>query len=58
MLCQLAGDKGEVFSFDIQEKAIQKTQELLIEHECMERVRLIQEADGMNGDIIEKKDYL
>ena len=44
MLCQLAGDKGEVFAFDIQERAIQKTQELLIKHECMERVRLIQDG--------------
>ena len=44
MLCQLAGDKGEVFAFDIQERAIRKTQELLIKHECMERVRLIQDG--------------
>ena len=44
MLRQLAGDKGEVFAFDIQERAIQKTRELLMKHECMERVRLIQDG--------------
>ena len=44
MLCQLAGDKGEVFAFDIQERAIQKTRELLIKHEYMERVQLIQDG--------------
>ena len=52
MLCQLAGGKGEVFAFDIQERAIQKTQELLAKHECMEQVRLIQDGHENMGQYV------
>lgn len=43
-LAKLVGPTGKVFSFDIQERAIQKTKELLAIHEMENRVVLIQEG--------------
>ena len=41
LLCELAGDKGEVFAFDVQEQAFEKTRELLTEHGCLNKAKLI-----------------
>ena len=40
-LANLVGDSGKVYGFDIQEKAIEKTKALLLEHNLDNRVSLI-----------------
>ena len=44
MLCELAGEIGEVFAFDIQEQAIAMTKELLTEHGYTKRIHLIHDG--------------
>lgn len=44
MLCELAGEEGHVLAFDIQEKALQITKELLESHKYTERVKLIKDG--------------
>lgn len=41
LLCGLAGEAGQVFAFDIQKKALQRTGELLEKYGLAERARLI-----------------
>lgn len=41
MLCGLAGTVGRVLAFDIQEEAITRTKELLVEHGMLDRAELI-----------------
>lgn len=43
-LCELAGKRGRVLAFDIQDAALQKTAEVLKKHGCAERAELI--CDG------------
>ncbi len=43
-LAKLVGEKGTVFSIDIQQQAITKTKENLIKNELLERTRLIQDG--------------
>ena len=44
LLCEMAGEQGEVFAFDIQEDAIRITSELLESHGYTERIHLIQDG--------------
>ena len=44
LLCEMAGEQGEVFAFDIQEEAVNITRELLELHGYTERVHLIQDG--------------
>ena len=41
LLCELAGEKGEVLAFDIQEQALEHTKELLDSHGIRGNVRLL-----------------
>lgn len=43
-LCELAGEKGRVLAFDIQEAALQKTAELLREHGVEDRAKLVRDG--------------
>ncbi|PKM83992.1 MAG: SAM-dependent methyltransferase, partial [Firmicutes bacterium HGW-Firmicutes-13] len=43
-LAKLVGEKGKVFSFDIQDQAIAKTKENLLKNELLDRVQLIQDG--------------
>ena len=43
-LCRLAGEKGRVLAFDIQEQAVRSTKALLAERGCGEKARLIQDG--------------
>ena len=36
-LCEMAGEKGKVLAFDIQERALEATDKLLREHQMRER---------------------
>ena len=40
-LCTMAGEAGKVYAFDIQEKALEKTKELLVSHGAADRAELI-----------------
>ena len=40
-LAEAVGPSGVVYAFDIQEKALQTTKNLLAEHDCLEQVKLI-----------------
>lgn len=60
MLCELAGEEGQVLAFDIQEKALQATEELLRNSGFSKRARLIldghehmdQYAEAGTADVI------
>lgn len=41
LLCELAGEEGQVLAFDVQEEALRRTQELLERHGCVERAELV-----------------
>ena len=43
-LCELAGEKGKVCAFDIQEQAVRNTEALLAENGCSGKARLIQDG--------------
>ena len=43
-LCQMAGDKGSVWAFDIQEQALEATKALLAEHGYGENAHLIKDG--------------
>ncbi len=43
-LCQMAGEKGRVMAFDIQEQALEATDKLLREHQMRERASLYLES--------------
>ncbi|MGI5879253.1 MAG: class I SAM-dependent methyltransferase [Syntrophomonadaceae bacterium] len=42
-LAQLTGPQGTVMAFDIQAEAIRRTRQLLLEHQCLEQVMLIED---------------
>ncbi len=44
LLCELAGKKGSVWAFDVQEQALRNTKALLAEHGYDGRVQLIQDG--------------
>lgn len=51
-LARLVGAKGKVFAFDIQEKAVQNTRNLILAHGMMDRVQLIQKGhEFMDQDV-------
>jgi ubiquinone/menaquinone biosynthesis C-methylase UbiE len=41
LFCKMAGNTGKVYAFDIQEKALEQTKELLLSYGMSERARLI-----------------
>ncbi|GBF11332.1 class I SAM-dependent methyltransferase [Tepidibacillus infernus] len=43
-LAQLVGKSGKVYGFDIQQQAIEKTKELLKEHQLLDQVKCIQDS--------------
>lgn len=44
LLCELAGKEGSVLAFDIQEKALNTTKELLASHGYIERAQLVRDG--------------
>ena len=49
MLCELAGEAGEVFAFDIQEMAVKNTRERLEKHGVLERAEVLLESHTNMG---------
>ncbi|MBR5383152.1 MAG: class I SAM-dependent methyltransferase [Clostridia bacterium] len=41
MLCELVGDEGHVYAFDVQQQALENTKKLLTESGCIGRAQLI-----------------
>lgn len=41
MLCELVGNNGRVYAFDVQKQALENTRKLLTESGCIERAQLI-----------------
>jgi len=48
-LAQLTGRQGKVMAFDIQAEAIEKTRQLLLKHQCLEQVILIEDSHANLG---------
>ena len=44
LLCELAGEKGQVLAFDIQPEALQATESLLAKEHLLDRATLIQKG--------------
>ena len=44
LLCELAGNEGQVLAFDIQEEALNATRKLLTDSVCMDNVQLIKDG--------------
>lgn len=53
-LAKLVGDGGRVYSFDIQETALNKTRSRLYQENLLDRVQLIQDGHQNMGKYIEK----
>ncbi|QOY33777.1 tRNA (mnm(5)s(2)U34)-methyltransferase [Anaerobacillus isosaccharinicus] len=56
-LAQLVGDLGRVYGFDIQEAAIRKTKERLIEHGALNQVSLFQSGHQEAKNLIPENDH-
>lgn len=54
-LCELAGNSGQVFAFDIQEKAMEMTETKLREHKYLDRAHLILDGHENMKNYIEKE---
>lgn len=55
LLCELVGEGGEVFAFDIQEEAIISTKQKLIEHNLENRCKLILDSHENMKNYIKKE---
>ncbi len=59
LLAKLVGDKGKVYGFDIQRKAIEITKQRLIDEELLDRVVLIEDGhENIDSYIEEKLDFV
>jgi 16S rRNA C1402 N4-methylase RsmH len=56
-LAELVGESGHVYSFDIQETAINKTKERLIDHEAYSRVSLFQKGHEEAINVIPEPEH-
>lgn len=55
-LAELVGDKGRVYSFDIQKKAIENTERRLSEKNLLKRVKLIEDSHSKLEKYINEKE--
>lgn len=56
MLCQIVGESGQVYAFDIQEDAIESTRTRLIENGVSDRARLILDSHGNMEKYVQSAD--
>ena len=54
LLCQLVGEDGKVFAFDVQEMAVKNTRKRLVEHDVSERAEVILDSHVNMGKYAEE----
>ena len=54
LLCQLVGEGGKVFAFDVQEMAVKNTRKRLVEHGVSERAEVILDSHANMGKYAEE----